>query len=278
MRHLRGLVLPVLTLLLTTVLLAVANWPPLVRNPLFGALEDRLSTLITSSLATVTPLQPKDRPRWKCPAPRVLLALTPTELVRLWQTGRRLPDDAFSVLANTPGEYQWVSMEHQRWLLAASTDAVVALGVDAVVDASCADGLRATPSGRDTALALRRAGILRAVIFDGGHHLAALHLEPEAAILPVLRVRGVDYACHVHLRDAVSVPALMKAAATAGLRTEFFTFAPAAHDGQDQASHGGAAHQGAGRLRARDGGKQPGGGRARQSRAGVRPCRSVVGA
>lgn len=204
------------------VLLAVANWPPLVRSAAFQKVEDSFSFLVVRALAQAAPARPAARGMGLPPAGRTAV-FEPAELIRLWQSGRRPPRGVFTVLANTPASYQWFPPGYQRWLLRASTEAAVALGIDAVVDASQADALRAEAGGRGTAAALRRAGICRAVIIDGAHHLPGLALEPELAILPVVEVRGTPYACHVHVRDAVSVPALAAWSAAAGLRTVFCT-------------------------------------------------------
>ena len=188
-------------------------------NPLFLRLVDWISVQVTS-LAVVTPLSKAgtdpvtdtSRPRW-------VIALKPDELVRLWQAGGRLPPGVLAILCNTPAAYQRLMPGHGLWLLQASTEAAVALGIGAVADASAADRLRTTEQGRETVRLLKKAGIPRAVVFDGGHHLPALALEPEIAILPVLNLRGVAYACHIHLRDAVPVPALAELVKERGIHT-----------------------------------------------------------
>lgn len=207
---------------ISVILLAVANWPPLVRNACFCLIEDNFSTLVVRAFARAAPAGSNPPGPERPPIGR-LAVFEPPELVRLWQSGGCPPRGAYTVLANTPAAYQWFAPGYQRWLLRASTEAAVALGIDAVIDASSADALRTGPGGRETAAALRQAGVFRAVIFDGAHHLPALTLEPELAILPVVGVAGTPYACHVHTRDAVSVPALKAWSAAAGLRTVFCT-------------------------------------------------------
>jgi len=211
-------------MVLLAVVLAMADWPPLVRNRLFELVEDGVSTLVTEWFTPINPLDTGLLTHRARLAPRgPVMAFGPRELVRRCLAGESPPKAGFLVLANTPGEYQWISPEYRRWLLEASTEAAIAWGVDAVVDASAADGLRTTGGGRETARRLRQAGILRAVILDGGHHLPALALQPDLAILPVLHVQGTDYACHVRLRDAVPWPALARLVRIAGLRTAFYT-------------------------------------------------------
>lgn len=201
--------------------LGLANWRPLVRNGLFRRAEDRVSTWVTASFTSVRPLAPGGAPG--IPLRRRLAVYEPGELVRMWQAGRRPPAGAFAVLANTPSEYENRPQDYQAWLLQASTEAAVAVGVGAVIDCSAADRLRCGRAGRETAEELRAAGILRAVVFDGGHHLPGLALEPEILLIPVLIKNGRAYACHASIRDAVPLPALLRAMRRAGLRTACFT-------------------------------------------------------
>lgn len=219
----RYFIVAAFTLTAAITCLSIANWRPLVTNSLFRRVEDLVSTSIAAALVPVTPCDLAPPPPRRERRPATVVALEPRALIQIWQAGGTLPAKAFVVLANTPAEYQWYPLPRQLWLMEASTEAAVALGVDAVVDASAADGLRSTTAGRETARRLREAGILRTVVFDGGHHLPGLALEPDLAILPVLRLRGTAYACHIHLRDAVPLPALARYAAAMGLRTRFFT-------------------------------------------------------
>lgn len=216
---------PAAAMLLGSVIAAAAaNWPPLVGHRLFQAAEDAVSARVAVWLTAVRPLGGAGAPRrapWHPPGR--FAAYEPLELVRLRQSGADLPAGAFTVLANTPAAYQWRPVQYQLWLLEASTEAAAALGIDAVVDASAADALRLTARGRKTVEELRKAGILRAVVFDGGHHLPGLALAPEIAFLPVMDVDGIAYACHARSADAVAIPALRRLARAGGVRTAFYT-------------------------------------------------------
>ena len=82
---------------ISMILLAVANWPPLVRNTCFCLIEDGFSTLVVGALARVAPVRPVTPGIGYPPAGR-LAVFEPAELVRLWQSGWCPPRGAFTIL------------------------------------------------------------------------------------------------------------------------------------------------------------------------------------
>lgn len=78
-------------------------------------------------------------------------------------------------------------------------------GVKLVVQCSGMDAWHTTPRGW-RALEELRNSTLRVVIFDGGHHLPTLALQPDLVIIPAT----MGYAAHGYMKDALSVKCLAK--------------------------------------------------------------------
>jgi len=135
--------------------------------------------------------------------------VTATEAITLAAKEPVEIDDNFLIIVNTPYDYQGKTMAQQLKLLAESTAAAEKLGAKLVIDSSTPDQLRATKQGYAGVLALKEAGIMRMVIFDGGHHLPTLALNPELAVMPVTKAQdGQTYINHPYLRDAISQAAV----------------------------------------------------------------------
>ncbi|NLB18084.1 MAG: hypothetical protein GX825_04980 [Syntrophomonadaceae bacterium] len=76
--------------------------------------------------------------------------------------------------------------------------------VSLVVESSGIDAWHTTSEGHE-GLKQLTAQTLRTVIFDGGHHLPTLGLQPDLIIVPVTQ----GYAAHAYMRDAVKVEKLL---------------------------------------------------------------------
>lgn len=76
--------------------------------------------------------------------------------------------------------------------------------IKVVVESSGMDAWHSTAEGL---VGLKRltSGALRVVIFDGGHHLPSLGLQPDLLIVPVT----MGYIAHGHTRDAMRIEALL---------------------------------------------------------------------
>lgn len=119
------------------------------------------------------------------------------------------------------------SPDEQRALIE-SVDELAARGeVDAIVEATASDTLRAGEWGKRAAERLRTAGVIRCVLFDGGHHAKTLPLAPDILIVPVTEFRGKAHAAHWFTRDAVPL-GLLKASLAANSRVSIVARCPRA--------------------------------------------------
>ncbi|MGE5403914.1 MAG: hypothetical protein ACM3PP_03145 [Candidatus Saccharibacteria bacterium] len=80
--------------------------------------------------------------------------------------------------------------------------------VDALVESSGMDAWHTSRQGWQ-ALHYMRAQTLRVVIFDGGHHLPTLGLQPDLVVVP----DTMEYAAHGYMKDAVPIRRLQEIAA-----------------------------------------------------------------
>lgn len=99
-----------------------------------------------------------------------------------------------SVKAIIPGEHQ----EYDK-IMAAELDRPPL----ALIECSALDSWHTTPAGQ-ISLTNLRSTTYRVVVFDGGHHLATLGLEPDILLVPSLK--GI--ATHGYMRDGLEVKQL----------------------------------------------------------------------
>lgn len=91
---------------------------------------------------------------------------------------------------------------------------VLQQGYSALVECSALDRWHTTDEG--LAYLYRMKGqSCRVVVFDGGHHLPTLGLEPDILIIP--RLRG--YTCHSYMRDGMKIKKLLDLAREARIPT-----------------------------------------------------------
>ncbi|MHB0976372.1 MAG: hypothetical protein ACYC1U_04155 [Candidatus Aquicultorales bacterium] len=93
------------------------------------------------------------------------------------------------------------------------------LKADVIIDASIGDHLHTYPVGLQLAKKLHSKGIKRFVIFDGGHHVAGLPLEPEALLVPVTKWQGDLYLDHAFTRDAIKIKDLRRVMKTEDIQS-----------------------------------------------------------
>lgn len=111
----------------------------------------------------------------------------------------------FLFVSIVPDDLQGLQFDDQFVLMRRFTDAAIRLKADAIVDASIGDQLHTYPAGMEMAKELRQHGIKRFVIFDGGHHVAGLPLEPDCMLVPVTNWQGEQFLDHGFTRDAIKV-------------------------------------------------------------------------
>ncbi|HOB11752.1 MAG TPA: hypothetical protein PLM20_01920 [Syntrophomonadaceae bacterium] len=109
---------------------------------------------------------------------------------------RSIPNQTSSAYALIPNE----DNNHQQRIESALENDPLAL-----IESSAVDAWHTTSKGQE-ALGLIRERAYRAVVFDGGHHLPTLGLEPDVLLIPVLR----DTAVHSYMRDGMSVQVLQQ--------------------------------------------------------------------
>ena len=117
----------------------------------------------------------------------------------------------FLIVVFTPWELNGLSYQERIAYVRKATERAVELGADLVCDTSAADRARLSEKDHASTKLLKRAGIARAVVFDGGHHLPNLALDPELLLCPV--IGGTDrqeLIAHGFCRDALPVEKLIE--------------------------------------------------------------------
>ncbi len=131
----------------------------------------------------------------------------------------------FLIVVFTPWELNGLSYQERIAYVRKATERAVELGADLVCDTSAADRARLSEKDHASTKLLKRAGIARAVVFDGGHHLPNLALDPELLLCPV--IGGTDrqeLIAHGFCRDALPVEKLMEIRELIGLNSAIITF------------------------------------------------------
>ena len=108
----------------------------------------------------------------------------------------QVADKAESAYALIPDNQQ----NHQKRIQSALETAPLAL-----IECSAVDTWHTTEAGQ-LSLAEIRNQTYRVVVFDGGHHLPTLGLEPDVLLIPVFK----DTAVHSYMRDGMSVQVLQQ--------------------------------------------------------------------
>lgn len=125
-------------------------------------------------------------------------------LAKRWRARAEVETRGRPVLVGSPAELRPLTGGQRGRFLLDQARRARKMGAVLVVDASLADGARAGAAGRRSLELLHQAGIARAVLFDGGHHLHTLSLRPDLLLVPVLRgPEGRFYVAHAYLKDAL---------------------------------------------------------------------------
>lgn len=115
---------------------------------------------------------------------------------------------SFVIATVEPLDFVGKSQAAQRKLVETIDAAAAAGKIDAIVEATASDTLRAGEWGKRAVIKLRAAGVIRCVIFDGAHHIGTLALAPDILIIPVTNHAGETHAAHWFTRDAVPLKLL----------------------------------------------------------------------
>ena len=133
--------------------------------------------------------------------------------------------DEFLIVVFTPWDLNNLSYNARVAYVQKATKIAVAMGADLICDASAADRARQTEKDHASTRLLKKVGIARAVIFDGGHHLPNLALEPELLLCPV--IGGPDkqtLVAHGFCRDALPLEELVRLKKLLRLNSTIITF------------------------------------------------------
>ena len=150
-----------------------------------------------------------------------LASLTPAQLTALQDgnidiisssnlasLGRPRKAGSFVIATVEPLDFVGKSRAEQRELVETIDAAAEAGKIDAIIEATASDTLRAGEWGERAVMRLRAADVIRCVIFDGAHHIGTLALAPDILIIPVTNHAGETYAAHWFTRDAVPLELL----------------------------------------------------------------------
>lgn len=166
-------------------------------------------------------LKLKARGSWQSSEAKRWQVITSDEV---FEYGKKREDD-FLIVVFTPWELNGLSYNERVQYIKKATEKVIAIGADLICDASAADRARQTEKDHATTRLLKRAGIARAVIFDGGHHLPNLALEPELLLCPVIGGSGgQELVAHGFCRDALPFENLLKIKKLLSLNSAVVTF------------------------------------------------------
>jgi len=125
--------------------------------------------------------------------------------------------DCFVIATIDPVDIEGKRESERRRILTAVDDLAAKGKVDVVVEATASDIARGNPWGFREVKRLNGAGVLRCVIFDGGHHIGTLPLMPDIILTPVLYYNNELCASHWFTRDSVPIDKLRKALKREGM-------------------------------------------------------------
>lgn len=220
MNRLAKIFILVLTGLALLILLVLANVPAVVNTGIVQATLDQAGFLLAQrQLAELLPGQESGVRRTaglfspeeirKVNAGQIVV-LTATEAIGLAKAEPRPYSDKVIFIANTPHEFAGLTWTQRVERLRQATAAAIKIGARVVVDSSASDQARTYPGGFDTVQETRQAGLVRVVIFDGGHHLSALALAPDLILVPVMHGGTNIYGVHSYLRDAIPLDTIRR--------------------------------------------------------------------
>ncbi|MHB8171030.1 MAG: hypothetical protein ACYDG6_05750 [Thermincolia bacterium] len=128
------------------------------------------------------------------------------------------------IIANTPGDFANLSYPMGSQLLLQATLAAVQLNATIMIDCSSADLARLSNQGQNSLALMKKHKIIRGVIFDGGHHLPALALNPDIIIAPIFpQRRGENIIAHGYVKDAIPLDQVLNLCHQLGLTSTVAT-------------------------------------------------------
>jgi len=133
-------------------------------------------------------------------------------------------DDHFVIATIDPVDVEGKNTVTKRKLIGAVDRLAIDGKIDLIIEATASDSARANSWGQKEVRCLQEAGVVRCVIFDGGHHTNTLPLQPDILLLPVIKRKGEDYVSHWYTRDSVQVSKLRKALSESGMDTVIAEF------------------------------------------------------
>ncbi|MDA8234103.1 MAG: hypothetical protein M0Z31_04710 [Clostridia bacterium] len=129
-----------------------------------------------------------------------------------------------TIIANTPGDFAGLSAKGRQRLLLNTTRAAIKLKARIMIDCSSADLARLSKEGQISLSLMKKHQIIRAVIFDGGHHLPSLALNPDLIIAPVFSLStGKTVITHGYVKDALPLSEVLNLSKKLGLTTTITT-------------------------------------------------------
>lgn len=133
-----------------------------------------------------------------------IVVLQPDDVLLREAQGKEIDEDIFPILVYTSYEKKEDNLGAEMEKLSDVVRAAHNLHIKVIVDCSYADRLRRMPEGFNSILLCKQYGIRRIVVFDGGHHLASLALNPDFILLPLTTVGNhMKYVNHAFMRDAI---------------------------------------------------------------------------
>lgn len=220
------LVSAIALLLIPTIILMLAlQNPPWVNGPFSRNIQENFSRFILSHFNIVTVSKGQNLSTISKVSPAKLRKLAAGDITILSagdiaSKGFKEPTNpsaSFIIATIDPVDIENKSEPERRRIITAVDDLAVRGKADAVVEATASDIARANPWGIREVKRLHDAGVLRCVIFDGGHHIGTLPLMPDIILTPVIYYNNKLCASHWFTRDSVPIGQLRKTLDSEGM-------------------------------------------------------------
>lgn len=215
MRRRKVILAIIITIVLipTSVIALALQNPPWARSPIIRGAQSFIAQRILSMRDVTTITNDQDLSRLPQLAfPKVLaLQKGDIEIISTLDAPRINGGGSpfrFTIAVIEPLDLVGKSREEQRRIVETVDDLAVRKRIDAIVEATASDTLRTGSWGTNGAQRLHDAGVIRCVIFDGGHHIGSLKLAPDILLVPVTCNKGEQFASHWFTRDIVSIQKL----------------------------------------------------------------------
>ncbi len=205
-----GIIILILLIPLAITALALQN-PPWANGPPFINIESAISNFILTHFNVVDISDEQNLnsvanltyPKLKLLDEGKIKVLTATEIANKTYEKPLDTKDCFIVAIIDPADVEGKAYKERRRVIQAVDDLAVKGKINAIVEATASDIARANPWGLKETGRLRGAGVIRCVIFDGGHHIGTLPLKPDILLIPTIYYKGKPSASHWYTRDTV---------------------------------------------------------------------------